>query len=59
MEFLTYKYKNGLILTKKGLDTVQSLSAGARESIFLSMQDLPKLGLLYMDKSRQTISTTT
>ena len=32
--------------TMKGLDTVESLSAGARGSIFLSMQDLPKVGLL-------------
>ena len=31
----------------KGLDTVESLSAGARGSIFLSMQDLPKVGLSY------------
>ena len=32
--------------TMKGLDTVENLSAGTRGSIFLSMQDLPKLGLL-------------
>ena len=32
--------------TMKGLDIVESLSAGARGSIFLSMQDLPKVGLL-------------
>jgi hypothetical protein len=31
----------------KGLDTVESLSAGARVSIFLLLKVLPKLGLLY------------
>ena len=43
----------------KGFDTVESLSAGARGSIFLSMQDLPKVGLLYeVYKLCQNISTT-
>ena len=43
--------------TMKGLDTVESLSAGARGSIFLLQKVLPKLGLLYdVDKS-STIPT--
>ena len=44
-------------LTMKGLDTVESLSGGARGSIFLLQKVLPKLGLLYdVDKS-STIPT--
>ena len=46
-------------ILRKGLDTVESLSAGARGSIFLSMQDLPKVGLSYeVHKLCQNISTT-
>ena len=39
--------------------TVESFSAGARGSMFLLLQDLPKLRLLYdVDKSCQNILTT-
>ena len=46
-----------LMPTMKGLDTVESLSAGALVSIFLLLKVLSKLGLLYdVDKS-STIPT--
>ena len=41
----------------KGLDTVESLSGGARGSIFLLPKVLPKLGLLYEEDKSSTIPT--
>ena len=42
---------------RKGLDTVASLSGGARGSIFLLLKVLPKLGLLYEEDKSSTIPT--
>ena len=41
----------------KGLDTVESLSGGARGSIFLLKKVLPKLGLFYEVDKSSTIPT--